>query len=184
MSQMKISLSVNLQEIKELMSRFRDSADRAHNSALSRATKKTETEVVNRAYEKINLKKADLRDSVSAYGRGGEITISPSTISLSRFLNVEPKKTKKSKGVAVKLWRDRAKVLYEGSFAAYGANSNFHVFKRVGKSRLPLKKLHGKGVRDMWEVPSFSEGIMELAQEEYSNRFVSSFNAFIKTEGG
>lgn len=162
------------------MAKFQTSAEKAHNSALNRATRKVDSEIVDRTYEKVNLKKSDLKGSVSVRGTAGEITISGNSISLSRFVNGEPKRPKKAKGLSIKLWRDKAKVLYEGSFGAYGNNSNFHIFKRLGDQRLPLVKLHGKGVRDMWEIPKFSEGIIELAQEEYSKRFISSFNAFIE----
>lgn len=182
MSDLKVRLTINSAEIKELMGKFSSSAARAHDSALSRATKKVESELVDRTYEKINLKKGDIKDKLRVSGRMGEIQITPEPISLSRFLPSEPARTKKSKGVKVKLWRDREKVLFEGSFAGYGKNANFHIFKRVGKERLPIKKLHGKGVRDMWEVPKFSDGIIGIAQEEYATRFQSSFFAFIGKE--
>jgi len=182
MGGLKISLKVNSEEIKALMNRFESFKNRAHDSALNRATKKVETDLVDRAYEKINLKKRDLKETVSVRGKLGEITIGGRAISLSRFLSSEPRKTKKSKGVSVKLWRDKEKVLFAGSFAAYGGGGNFHIFKRVGKDRLPIKKLHGKGVRDMWEIPSFSDGIIEVAQKVYSDRFISSFLAFIEKD--
>lgn len=175
---MKISVQVNTEEIKKLMNQCRDEADRAHNSALNRATKKVETELIDRAYEKINLKKSDLRNSVSVRGTAGEITIYDRVVSLISFLRSAPKR-KPPVGLSIKLWRDKERVLYAGSFVAYGANDNLHIFKREGDSRLPIKKLHGKGLRDMWEVPSFSEGIIDIAQEEYSNRFLSTFNAFV-----
>ncbi len=182
MSGMKIKLTVDNAQVRDLLGNFERAAGRAHQSALSRATKKIETELADRAYEKINLKKKDIRDAISVNGSRGEIIISGDAISLSRFLTSEPKKKKKSKGVSVKLWRDKEKVLYEGSFTAHGKGGNFQVFKREGASRLPIKKLHGKGLRDMWEIPKFADGIIEIGQAEYSERFISSFLAFVDQE--
>lgn len=182
MSGMKIRLTVDNAQVTSLLSKYERAAGRAHTSAMNRATKKVEVELADRAYDKINLKKKDIRDALSVNGSRGEITISGDTISLSKFLPSEPKKPKKAKGLSIKLWRDKEKVLYEGSFTAYGKGGNFHVFKREGKERLPIKKLHGKGIRDMWEIPKFSEGIIDIAQTEYSERFISSFLAFVEQE--
>lgn len=177
----RMTMKVQVDDLHRITKGLSSAADRAHNSALGRATKKFEKELVDRAAEKINLKKGELKDSLSVNAKFGRIEISGASISLRAFLpKQEPKTDRRAKGLKIKLWKDKGKITYQGSFAAYGGGGNLQVFKRSGPDRLPLKKLHGKGIRDMWEAPAYSEGIIEIAQQEYSSRFISSFDHFKK----
>ncbi|SFV63498.1 hypothetical protein MNB_SV-14-1019 [hydrothermal vent metagenome] len=135
-----------------------------------------------------NIKSADVKSKVKVRKASGDdnsfkLTITSHRLSLAKFIssittkrvsvNRKGKRYKgKRKIVKVKVRRGKAKELHGGFYASK------QLFKREGKSRLPIKKLSTISVIDMFTEEIVDRGFKKV-EENYPKTLERNFNFYI-----
>ena len=177
----RVNIEADLGRIQTIAEKLSRNTEIAINDAYKRATVQTKNWLIKKAQEKINLPKGRIEDGLRVNQMGGEIMVLSRAPTLTRFIMPRARREggffrePKRKGLRAKLWKDRPAIEYPGTFLAYGKGGNLLVMKRVDDgSRSKLKALHGRWLRDLWEIPSFQQGLDEFASSAFRDRFNST----------
>ena len=128
----------------------------------------------------INLKKkpvdARIRTKViSTRALVGSVTVRDRRIPLVEFLTpaqisaaYRRQRARRSKGVPVKVYKNKPREVYESAFLAIGrASGRWHVLKRTGAQRYPARIQYGPNLTEDFEkkLPAFAARATEVLQK-------------------
>lgn len=149
---------------------------------LRRALRSGKTAMSREIREKINLKKkqvdaaittgVDSKTNLTGHVRGRNYFIPLIDFMTPRQVisAIRAGRTRRSEGVAVKVYKDQGKRVYKGTFVAVMPRTgHVSVFKRVYKNaRLPIKKQYGPGLTKEFEknLEPFAARASEQLQKE------------------
>ena len=88
----------------------------------------------------------------------------------------------KRQGATVRVHKANGRKLVKGGFIAQGAGGNVHVFKRVGKSRSPIKALKGPSVPQMVKQSQVEKDAQELIQTEYPRILTNKLEYYLSRQ--
>ncbi|EFO31349.1 conserved hypothetical protein [Roseibium sp. TrichSKD4] len=129
----------------------------AINATLKNVTTRSAKDIREKSGIPSKKVKASLRPRKATNGN-----LSATLTGYGKPLSLKEFKTRRTKaGVVAKIWGD--KQTFKKAFAAPSLGE--HIFQRVGKKRLPIKKLYGPGVAQTMGRPDVMEGLEDFANE-------------------
>lgn len=187
---MRFVVDVDKKMVKEIEKRLGDMNRRAPNAisnALNRAMNNVSSNISKEVRKEYVIKAKDVRETIRKT-RATRSNLSATVISrggaipLDRF-RVSPKtvQPRRKKPIRVEVKKDGLKEL----LGAFVANINgIKVFKRVGKKRLPIKRLFGPSVPQMLDNEEVRDKIEKQGQEMFEKRLDHEINRILGRVGG
>ncbi len=170
-----------LEEVKQLISRYPDRAAQISIMAINRTLQGVRTDVVKEITGKYNIKNKDVRSVMGLVkakrkDTQGIVSIASKSLGIEQF-KVRPSRigTRKPKiGISAEVIKGR-RVIREGTFFA-PVGGKLRVFRREGKARLPIQRQWGGNVMYMLDDEQ-KQNIMISAKE----RLVKQYKQLIET---
>lgn len=186
-----VSMKIELDKpsLTNALSRVGKNVDRAQRRASKRSIQRTRRFFVDEVTSILRLKKSEVRndwtlEKFDFNGQGGSIRVfakkNRSAISLARFLGAsrKPKRLKRQKGLKIKVYKGKDGIRFPGTWASHSKNGGaVQIFKRIGRKRLPIKKLTGPGPREVFNFPGIEKRINLFAREQYSTELAKNFES-------
>ena len=152
--------------------------DKATNSAIGKTARKTRTFISKNVRQEYTVKAGDIRKSVGTRIRrpsrtSAALDYKGSTISLRRF-GARKRQVNGRPGVSVAVKKGQRKVV-KGGFS----HGNGPIFKRIGRSRLPIEKLFGPSVPQMVSNLQITDKTNEFIGFEFPKEFDIAMRFFI-----
>lgn len=170
------------QELAKAMAQAPRKVQKIALRVLRRALRSGKTAMSREIREKINLKKKQVDAAIttgvdSPASLTGHVRGKNYFIPLIDFMTprqvisaIRAGRTRRSEGVAVKVYKDQGKRVYKGTFVAVMPRTgHLSVFKRVyNNERLPIKKQYGPGLTNEFEknLEPFAARASEQLQKE------------------
>lgn len=171
-----------------LLKRVPNGAPKAVVAALNRASQGARTDAIKKARERYHIKAKDVRNTMqitkATYNdMTTTIRASGSPIALSRF-KISPTKPvkRRKKPVVARVVRGAGGPIVK-VFVARVKSGHVGVFKRAGKSRLPIKQLYGPSVPQMLGHESVTKYLEEKALERLEERFEHEISRLLRGVG-
>jgi hypothetical protein len=163
--------------------------DKAVVAALNRAVEGARTDAVKKVRERYYIKAKDVRDTIDIKkatmdNQVAIIRASGSPIALSKF-HVTPSRPpakRRANPIIVRVVRGGGGPI-KGAFVAKMQSGHIGVFRRVGKTRLPITELYGPSVPQMLGHESVTEYIEEKAKERLESRLEHEINRLLRGVG-
>lgn len=171
---MNVTVRVDAAGVRRALAGLSDAtSSRAIVRALNRAVDAGKTEAVKLTREELNLKAADVRESISVRKAGAslaraEIVIAPKPVPL---IDYGARQTKT--GVTVKVKRGGGRSLVRHAFVATMRSGHRGVFSRTPKGggaasrRLPIRELFSTSVRQLFKRRSAVDRVTKRAAEAF-----------------
>lgn len=178
---MKIDSNVNLKSIASNVNSLPGGINRAVAATLNRVSTGMKTETSRQVRKRYNIKNAD----VKRYGNIKVTKAKTSTLAiilsstgqnipLIKF-NTNPKNIRAVKVLKASVKRSGRKSI-PGAFVASMNGAHLGVFKRVGKTRLPVEEKYGPAVPVMMNNPEIQESLNEQAYIRMNKRLDHEIN--------
>jgi hypothetical protein len=168
-----ISMSSPSREIRQQRERIKGikgGFEKAFKRAASRVATQGRTEISKGIRQNINIKASDLKPvlQLGRHKQGASITLRESQRISLRYFGA----TQNKKGVTYKMNKGKGRSFIEGAFqgprpGAMKVSWKGNVFKRVGKSRLPIQKLMGASAWGVFVV----RGMYKPTEKDLSSKF-------------
>ena len=176
---------------------FRDLTERALRSAAARSLNRAATtvrqEATTRIRETLNLKSSDVKNAIQidkASAREDLLTMKATLIPdrhgiplvafSPREKTIKTKDGKKT-GVTVKVKTERKLVV--GAFLATMPNGHVGIFKRRGKSRLPIKEAFSTSVADIFKNKDFLDSLKAFSRQVFEQNFTRELKYQLSKKG-
>ena len=164
-------------EIKKVFSEHKKKVERAEIIALNRAGRSALAQTVMFIRKGFNIKASDLKDQIkiTRANKGRKIftiTVSDKALALIKYGN--PNQTKKGVNVTV---RKGKRELYPSAFIIekqHLKRGDRGVFKREGKSRLPIRRLWGPTAMDLFSSSKAEAFIDKVFQERFQKELIAA----------
>ena len=173
---MKITITQNFPEVQRQLDKLReDVAKQATARAINRTLEQARTAMSREIRAEFNIPARKVNDALRvnrASFRDGLFRIEGSLESPTKrgrslnLINFDARQT--SKGVTVKVKKGGPRKLIPGAFIA---NDGRTVFRRVGKSRLPIKALQTIDVAQMFNTRRINAKVVQVMKERFPTIF-------------
>jgi hypothetical protein len=171
MIDVKLGVSGNqIQRTEELLGHIPGAAAKAIARAMNRTIEGTRTQIVRSVTGDYIIKAKDVRETIrieraSPSKLQARLISAGSVIGLQHF-SFSPKtiKPRPKVGVRVRVRKDSKATAISGAFVS---DSIQGIFRRKGKDRFPLERLHGPAVPSMITTVLDSRGLQEQAEERF-----------------
>ncbi|MDF1536082.1 MAG: phage tail protein [bacterium] len=188
-------ISIDVKGVKQAMLRLPDirKVRRAASMALNRTGKGVVTEMDRGIREEYTIKRADVRDGVKSYTASEsnlrfQVSGTTRKISLVKFQHRASRTRKKGvAGVRVRVKKAGGLKPVVGAFpgrmkagAGVGAAGNMAIFKRVGRTRLPIKRLTGPSVFKMADNDKVRRRMEKRATDQFDREFTRNLDRLMK----
>lgn len=162
-----------LNDVQNTLGEFHKKAPNAISNALNRGVSNMNTNARKEIRKEYNIKAGDVSPTLKAFrasraNLGASVQSKGGVISLDRF-KISPKtiNPRRKSPIKAAVKKGSAKSLGSGFVAEINGPK---VFKRSGKSRLPIQKLFGPSVPQMLENERSREEIQQKGKETFENR--------------
>jgi hypothetical protein len=176
-----IKVTTNFSEVNRQLDQLRsDLVDRALVRALNRTIDWARAEMSRRIRAEYNIKagkvNSELRVEHATFGHGRrQVTLFvPAGKRSLNLIHFNARQTKR--GVSVLVKKGGARKVIPGAFIA---NDNKTVFKRVGKSRLPIKALQTIDVPQMFNTERIRRSVESQLPEKFKKNFEHEASYYI-----
>jgi len=155
--------------------------------SLNRANRGTRTDASKNVRQEYNVKARRVKgsftmQSASRRNLTAAARSSGEPISLHHFSPSPSQPGRRPRtGVSVKVAKSRKKIT--GSFLARMPNGGLGVFKRSGRSRLPIQKLRGPSVPQMLDHDNVLPEIESGAEDRFSKTLDQEIDHFLRKKG-
>jgi len=138
--------------------------ERAERSAISRTLSNVRTEISKTVRRDLALKARTVTSVLKLDRRRGEITVKARAVPLKEY-----GASRARRWVSVRVKKSRGRRRVAGGFMPMSLGG--HVFKRVGRARLPIKKLFGPSV--VGELSKHTRHIEQFGRQRFEHHMAS-----------
>lgn len=175
MSTIKVDVQSNIREVVANFGRKADAIrDKATVRALNRALDATATQANRKVRERYNVRAAAVaRAMEKKRAFGAQAALAATLVFRGRRMNLLDFGARQTKvGVSVKVKVDGPRKVLPGTFIATNTHSGFTgVFRRVGKSRYPIKNLRSVSIPQMVRTEVVMKALKAVATEAFVRNF-------------
>lgn len=178
-----------LERAEELLKNIPDGVLKAVVNAINRAAESARTEAVRKVRERYYVKAKDVRETIriikATYENQAAVIYakgSPLTLSKFRITPSKPSTKRRKKPIIARVVRGEGGPI-PGAFVARMQSGHIGVFKRAGKTRLPIQELYGPSVPQMLGHESVTEYVEEKAKEKLEERLEHEINRLLRGVG-
>jgi hypothetical protein len=184
---MTIKVTHNIPEINKFLTKIeKDIVVKALNRTVKRTVRKSKVIISNKLKKKISLNVSEIKKHIwehRSYSKyidkiKGKIILSGKAIGLNRFMR-KSQLSKSKRFVKVRVFRNKKSII-PGGFIGKGRSGNYLPFKRIGKSRLPIKKLTGSSIASAYRVTKVNIETNENIKEYFIRTFNADFKGRMK----
>ena len=171
-----IELKIETKEFQRRVKRTKTAIAKARVSAINDTTRNLRSDASKEIRSSLRAKKKDVDkrlriERATPSKPSGSLTIRSRPLSLSAF---KPRQTKQ--GVSVKIRKGGATKKIKGAFGPKIPRLGGGVYKRVGRARLPIRKLPGIDLA----AEAKAVGAVERAKQQVAPKFQNNFNRRLK----
>lgn len=178
----QIAIQLDKDQLADLRRTLRDvpnGVDRAMKSAVRRTTAQVKTRVLKAITSDLNIKRKDIDADKGGHrfggvrsrvrGDSGYVSVTGRRVPLFRF---GAKQTKR--GVTYRVRKAGGRTMVRSSFVARMGSGHEGVFKRLGKSRLPIQELFGPSIPQVALTSPSLQSNMEIDAAEMLRANIAS----------
>lgn len=178
-----------IERAEELLKNIPDGVSKAIVNAINRAAEGARTDAVKKARERYHVKAKDIRKTIeierATYENQAAIVRaegSPLALSKFKITPSKPPQKRRKKPVIARVIRGEGGPI-PGAFVARMKSGHIGVFKRAGKSRLPITQLFGPSVPQMLGYETVTAFVEERAQERLEQRLEYEIDRLLRGVG-
>lgn len=174
--------------IRASLAHLKDGMPKAIRRASKRAATAGRKEMVKDVTKIVRIKSGDVKKQteIKRQGDGQEVTVSAAQRFPLKYFNPKvsartkgtKKKAGRAGGLRYKIEKGGASKVIEGGFIVKKLSD--HAFKRKGKSRLPIQKLHGPSVVAVMVKHKVDDKYIKVFTEKFKERLIHEANYLIK----
>lgn len=172
-----------LNKAVELLGSIPGAADKAQKTAIKKTITGTRRYAAQKVKEDYFIQSKYVTRTLSARFEGNTgILRSKGGVNDLRFFKTRPRgitKRRPRNGIFAQVRRDSGGGYIKHAFIAGMNSGHVGVFERVGKSRLPIKKLTGPSTPSMLSNPKVTQAIAQRMQERLAINVEHEINAFL-----